>query len=151
GDGTSEDPRIGQDLWLTTGQRQVLTRERLRDALAGRGQLFENNTQGYRRAVDERLFQLGQRRYDALMDTLIQLRQPQLSKKPDETGLSNALSEALPPLPLELLGDVAEALNQLEEDRRQLDEVRRLEQAVTQFEQRYRRYAGMLARRRARE
>ena len=33
------------------------------------------------------------------MDTLIQLRQPQLSKKPDEGALSNALSEALPPLP----------------------------------------------------
>lgn len=151
GDGTAPDPRIGQDLWLTSAQRQVLTRERLREALAGRGQMFENNTQGYRRAVDERLFHLGPRRYEALMDTLIQLRQPQLSKKPDETGLSNALSESLPPLPAELLGDVAEALNQLEEDRNQLDEARRLEQAVAQFEHRYRRYTGMLARRQARE
>ncbi|WPP46913.1 TIGR02680 family protein [Pseudomonas sp. AN-1] len=150
GDGTTADSRIGEDLWLTTAERHVLTRERLRDALAGRGQLFENH-QLYRRAVDERLFQLGTRRYDALMDTLIQLRQPQLSKKPDETGLSNALSESLPPLPAELLGDVAEALNQLEEDRIQLEEARRLEQTVTQFEQRYRTYAGMLARRQARE
>ncbi|MGE0013960.1 MAG: TIGR02680 family protein [Azoarcus sp.] len=114
------------------------------------GQLFESG-QSYRRAVDERLFHLGQRRYDALMDTLIQLRQPQLSKKPDETGLSNALSESLPPLPVELLGDVAEALNQLEEDRNQLEEARRLEQAVSQFEHRYRRYTGLLARRQARE
>ncbi|HCH7770174.1 TPA: TIGR02680 family protein [Pseudomonas aeruginosa] len=150
GDGTTLDPRIGEDLWLTTAERQVLTRERLRDALGGRGQLFENH-QLYRRAVDERLFQLGTRRYDALMDTLIQLRQPQLSKKPDETGLSNALSESLPPLPPELLGDVAEALNQLEEDRIQLEETRLLEQTVTQFEQRYRIYTGMLARRQARE
>lgn len=150
GDGTIVDPRIGEDLWLTTAERQVLTRERLRDALGGRGQLFENH-QFYRRAVDERLFQLGTRRYDALMDTLIQLRQPQLSKKPDETGLSNALSESLPPLPPELLGDVAEALNQLEEDRIQLEETRLLEQTVTQFERRYRIYTGMLARRQARE
>lgn len=150
GDGTTADPRIGEDLWLTTAERQVLTRERLRDALGGRGQLFENH-QLYRRAVDERLFQLGTRRFDALMDTLIQLRQPQLSKKPDETGLSNALSESLPPLAPELLGDVAEALNQLEEDRIQLEDARRLEQTVTQFEQRYRIYAGMLARRQARE
>jgi len=150
GDGTTVDPRIGEDLWLTTAERQVLTRERLRDALGGRGQLFENH-QLYRRAVDERLFQLGTRRYDALMDTLIQLRQPQLSKKPDETGLSNALSESLPPLPPELLGDVAEALNQLEEDRIQLEETRLLERTVTQFERRYRIYTGMLARRQARE
>ena len=85
------------------------------------------------------------------MDTLIQLRQPQLSKKPDEAGLSNALGESLPPLSNELLGDVAEALNQLEEDRTRLDETRRLEQAVVQFERRYRVYAGMLARRQARE
>lgn len=150
GDGTAADPRLGQDLWLTTAERQVLTRERLREALVGRGQLFEN-AQGYRRAVDERLFHLGTRRYDALMDTLIQLRQPQLSKKPDETGLSNALSESLPPLPTELLGDVAEALNQLEEDRHQLEDTRQLEQAVVQFERRYRIYAGMLARRQTRE
>jgi len=150
GDAATPAPRLGLDLWLTNEQRVVLTRERLREAIAGRGQLFENG-QSYRRAVDERLFHLGQRRYDALIDTLIQLRQPQLSKKPDETGLSNALSESLPPLPPELLGDVAEALNQLEEDRNQLDEARRLEQAVAQFEHRYRRYTGMLARRQARE
>jgi hypothetical protein len=43
--------------------------------------------QAYRRAVDERLFQLGARRYDALLDTLIQLRQPQLSRRPDEARL----------------------------------------------------------------
>lgn len=151
GDAITGDPRLGQDLWLINAQRQVLTRERLRDALVGRGHVFENNTQGYRRAVDERLFQLGQHRYDALMDTLIQLRQPQLSKKPDEAGLSQALSESLPPLPMQLLGDVALALNQLEEDRRQLEEARHLEAAVTQFERRYHVYTGMLARRQARE
>lgn len=150
GSSDSPGPRLGQDLWLTTAQRQVLTRERLREAIAGRGQLFESG-HAYRRAVDERLFHLGQRRYDALMDTLVQLRQPQLSKKPDEAGLSHALSESLPPLPNELLSDVAEALNQLEEDRNRLEETRQLQQAVAQFEQRYRIYTGMLARRQARE
>ncbi len=143
-------PRIGQDLWLTSEQKVVLTRERLREAVEGRGQVFDT-AQSYRRAVDERLFQLGSKRYDALMDTLIQLRQPQLSKKPDEAGLSHALTEALPPMPSELLADVAEALNQLEEDRKQLEETRQLEQAVKQFEQRYRSYAGTLTRRQAKE
>ncbi|MPZ30603.1 MAG: TIGR02680 family protein [Rhodospirillales bacterium] len=141
--------RINQDLWLTSPQRVVLTKERLRELLEGRGQVFDNAGQ-YRRAVDERLFRLGPKRYDALMDTLIQLRQPQLSKKPDETGLSNALTEALPPLPSELLGDVAEALGQLEEDRRQLEEYQALSRAVGRFEQRYRVYAGTQSRRQAR-
>ena len=143
-------PRIGRDLWLTSDQRVVLTRERLREAISGRGQVFESAA-GYRRAVDERLYHLGTRRYDALMDTLIQLRQPQLSKKPDEAGLSHALTESLPPMPQELLTDVAQALNQLEEDRRQLDELKGLAKAVERFDQRYRVYAGMLTRRQARE
>jgi hypothetical protein len=108
-----------------------VTKERLREALNGRGQVFET-------AVDERLFRLGAQRYDALMDTLIQLRQPQLSKKPDETGLSNALSEALPPLPPDLIAVVADALSQLDENRRQLEEYQVLARAVGVFERRYR-------------
>jgi uncharacterized protein (TIGR02680 family) len=146
------DPRIGQDIWLTNEQKMVLTRERLREAVEGqgRGKIFEN-AHSYRRAVDERLFQLGTKRYEALMDTLIQLRQPQLSKKPDEAGLSHALTEALPPMPTDLLSDVAEALNQLEEDRIQLEDIRSLERAIKHFEQRYRTYAGTVTRRQTRE
>lgn len=144
-----EGQRLGQDLWLTSPSRVVLTRERLREALHGRGQVFETGA-AYRRAVDERLFQLGPARYAALMDTLIQLRQPQLSKKPDENSLSNALTEALPPMSADLLTDVADALNQLEEYRRELDEYEKLAQAVGQFNSRYHLYAATQARRQAR-
>lgn len=143
-------PRLGQDLWLVNHHRMVLSRERLREAIEGYGHVFETAA-AYRRAVDERLFRLGPKRYDGLMDTLIQLRQPQLSRKPDETALSDALTEALPPLPMDLLGDVAEALNQLDEDHRQLDEFKRLERAVAAFDARYRTYAGTISRRQARE
>ena len=145
-EGTS---RINQDLWLISAHRVVLTRERLREAVVGRGEVFDTAV-AYRRRVDERLFRLGGRRYDALMDTLIQLRQPQLSLKPDEAALSNALTEALPPLAPDLLGDVAEALGQLEEDRRQLDDYRALTRVVGRFEERYRIYAGTQTRRQAR-
>lgn len=148
-EGGDDAPRINQNLWLTSEQKVVLTKERLRDALEGRGQVFDSAA-SYRRAVDERLFHLGTKRYDALMDTLIQLRQPQLSRKPDETALSKALTEALPPLSPELLGDVAEALGQLEEDRRQLDEYQELAKAVSRFDTRYRAYAGTQTRRQAR-
>ncbi|MGD9879166.1 MAG: TIGR02680 family protein [Reyranella sp.] len=141
--------RINSDIWLTSPQRVVLTKERLRDLLEGRGQVFDS-AKDYRRAVDERLLHLGTMRYDALIDTLIQLRQPQLSRKPDETALSNALTEALPPLAPELLADVAQALGQLEEDRRQLEEFQALAHAVDRFEQRYRAYAGTQSRRQAR-
>lgn len=144
-----ERQRIGCDLWLTNPQRVMLTKERLREALGDHGQVFETAL-AYRRAVDERLFQLGTARYSALIDTLIQLRQPQLSKKPDEASLSNALTEALPPLSTDLLGDVAEALNQLEEDRRQLDDYEALLRAVGAFNDRYCSYAMTQTRRQAR-
>jgi uncharacterized protein (TIGR02680 family) len=142
-------PRINQDFWLMNSHRIVLSKEHLRNALEGHGQFFET-AKSYWRAVDERLFHLGEKRYDALMDTLIQLRQPQLSKKPDESALSAALTEALPPLPTDLLSDVAEALGQLEEDHRQLEEYQSLGDAIERFNQRYRIYAGTQSRRQTR-
>ncbi|RQR50139.1 TIGR02680 family protein [Burkholderia sp. Bp9125] len=144
-----DERRINQDFWLMSPTRVVLTRERLREALQDCGQFFDAATP-YRRAVDERLFRLGTQRYAALIDTLIQLRQPQLSKKPDEASLSKALTEALPPISPDLLADVADALNQLEEYRRELEEYEALERAVGQFNQRYQRYAATQARRQAR-
>ncbi|MDB5771305.1 MAG: hypothetical protein JWM42_1679 [Burkholderia sp.] len=144
-----ENRRHGQDFWLMNPQRTVLTRDRLNEALGGAGQVFDTAA-AYRRAVDERLFHLGEVRYGALMDTLIQLRQPQLSKRPNEDNLSDALTEALPPLPADLLSDVAEAMNQLEEYRDQLAELNALGKAIGQFNRRYRAYASINARRQAR-
>lgn len=143
-----EGRRLGLDLWLISSQRVVLTKDRLKEALEDHGQVFDTAV-AYRRAVDERLFRLGTARYSALMDTLVQLRQPQLSKKPDESSLSDALTEALPPLSTDLLGDVADALNQLEEDRHQLDGFEALARAVGQFNGRYRLYARTQTRRQA--
>lgn len=148
-EGAGDGPRVNQDLWLMSKERVVLTKEKLREQVSGRGHVFDT-AEAYRRAVDERLYRLGHRRYDALIDTLIQLRQPQLSKKPDENLLSNALSEALPPVRIELLGDVATALGQLEDDRQELDEYEALARAVGRFETQYRVYAGTQARRSAR-
>lgn len=145
----TDGQRVGRDLWLINEQRAVLGKERLAQALDGCGHLFDT-AQAYRRTVDERLFHLGEARYSALMDTLIQLRQPQLSKKPNEENLSNALTEALAPLPEELLADVAEAMNQLEEYGQQLTELNDLAKAIGQFNGRYRQYAQVNARRQAR-
>lgn len=145
----AENRRHGRDFWLISPQRAVLTRDRLNDALNGSGRIFDTAA-AYRRAVDERLFHLGEVRYGALMDTLIQLRQPQLSKRPNEDSLSDALTEALPPLSADLLGDVADAMGQLEEYRQQLAELSALRKAIEQFNRRYCVYARIRARRAAR-
>ncbi|OGA38288.1 MAG: TIGR02680 family protein [Betaproteobacteria bacterium RIFCSPLOWO2_12_FULL_62_13] len=143
------EQRMGEELWLVTPDRVVVSRERLAERLAGRGQIFET-AQDYRRAVDERLYRFGEERYRALMDTLIQLRQPQLSRRPDEQTLSDALTEALPPLPQATLEDVAEAMTQLDEYRHELAELESLREGVAQFVKRYGVYARVQARRQAR-
>lgn len=143
------DQRVGADLWLTTAEKTALSRERLIEAIGAHGQVFPS-AQAYRRAVDEKLFQLGTERYDALVDTLIQLRQPQLSKDPDEGRLSDALTHALRPLDRAALEDVAEALSELTDLRRDLAEVEAMRKAIGAFGTRYRRYAQVATRRRSR-
>ncbi|HZC15043.1 MAG TPA: hypothetical protein VE270_13585, partial [Thermoleophilaceae bacterium] len=99
--------------------------------------------------MDEALFGFGTQRYGALVDLLVQLRQPQLSKRPSETALSNALTEALPPLDQAVVSDVAEAFRSLEEDRDALATMVEAHEATRSFLGHYRRYARVASRRRA--
>ena len=140
--------RVGQDLHLLPASRVPLTREKLREEIDARGLVYDRAAD-YRRAVDEALFGLGERRYEALVNLLIQLRQPQLSKRPDEKLLSRALTEALPPLTPGLVTTVAEAFRGLDEER---DALRALEEARTaavDFLRYYGRYAQVAAKRKA--
>jgi uncharacterized protein (TIGR02680 family) len=138
--------RIGLDLSLLSPTRVALTREKLREAVDGHGAVYDTASD-YRRAVDEALFGLGAHRYEALVNLLIQLRQPQLSKKPDEKLLSRALTEALPPLDPALVTTVAEAFRGLDEEREALRGLAEARSAAEAFLSHYRRYAGVAAKR----
>ncbi|WP_225730446.1 MULTISPECIES: TIGR02680 family protein [unclassified Nocardia] len=135
------------ELSLVGPTKVALTREKLKDALGGNG--VYDTASDYRRAVDEALFGLGQHRYEALVNLLIQLRQPQLSKKPDEKLLSRALTEALPPLDPVLITTVAEAFRGLDEEREALRGLAEAKTAGEAFLGHYRRYARIAAKRRA--
>lgn len=137
--------RIGVDLALLTPSRTALTRDRLREALGDRGMLYDRAVD-YRRAVDEALFQLGSR-YETLVSLLIQLRQPQLSKRPDEKHLSRALTEALPPLDENLIAQAAEAFRSLDDEREAITVLRETKRAADDFLGTYRRYARAATRR----
>ncbi|MHA6804681.1 TIGR02680 family protein [Salinifilum ghardaiensis] len=143
------DQRVGDELDLVDATGTALSKDRLTDALADRGTTYDR-ARDYRRAVDEALFGFGAQRYGALVDLLVQLRQPHLSKRPDEKTLSNALTEALPPLDQAVIADVAEAFRSLEEDRDSLRSMTEAREAATSFLTHYRRYARIAARRRAR-
>ncbi|WP_275557504.1 TIGR02680 family protein [Streptomyces sp. 5-6(2022)] len=143
------DQRVGEELALLDATGTALSRDRLAEAVAGRGMVYDQ-AKTYRRAVDEALFGLGERRYAALVDLLIQLRQPQLSKRPNETALSRALTEALPPMDQAVIADVAEAFRSLDEEKEELRAASEAERAASAFLDHYRRYARVATRRRAR-
>lgn len=140
--------RVGHELSLVGPTRVALTREKLKDSVDGHGMVYDTAAE-YRRAVDEALFGLGTHRYEALVNLLIQLRQPQLSKKPDEKLLSRALTEALPPLDPALIATVAEAFRGLDEEREALRGLAEAKSAAEAFLAHYRRYARIGAKRRA--
>ncbi|MEV5711020.1 TIGR02680 family protein, partial [Actinoallomurus sp. NPDC052274] len=140
--------RVGTGLGLVSPTGVALTREKLREAVEGHGMVYDRASD-YRRAVDEALFGLGEHRYEALVNLLIQLRAPQLSKKPDERLMSRALTEALPPLSPTLIGTVAEAFRGLDEERDALRALEEARGAATDFLGHYRRYAAIAAKRRA--
>jgi uncharacterized protein (TIGR02680 family) len=139
--------RIGPQLSLLTPARTSLTRERLKEAIGERGMVYDRAVD-YRRAVDEALFGLGAR-YDTLVSLLIQLRAPQLTKRPDEKLLSHALTDALPPLDENLITQVAEAFRGLDDERVALDGLNEVRTAATQFLVVYSRYARTAAKRKA--
>ena len=142
------DQRVGENLTLIDRTERALTRDRLEDAIGMHGAVHRT-ARTYRRAVDEALFALGEQRYGALIDLLIKIRAPQLSKRPDERHLSSALTGALPPLDQALIADVAEAFRGLEEDRDALAAMVQARDAAKAYLQTYRHYARISCRRRA--
>ncbi|HEV3093866.1 MAG TPA: TIGR02680 family protein [Solirubrobacteraceae bacterium] len=142
------DQRIGEDLTLVDRTQHALTRDRLEDEIGTHGGVHRT-ARAYRRAVDEALFALGEQRYAALIDLLIKIRAPQLSKRPDERHLSAALTGALPPLDQALIADVAEAFRGLEEDRNALAAMVQARDAAIGYLDTYRHYARIACRRRA--
>jgi uncharacterized protein (TIGR02680 family) len=140
--------RVGDDLELLDASRTALGRERLAEALGDHGRIYDTKS-AYRHAVDETLFGLGEKRYDALVDLLVQIRQPQLSRRPNEGMLSDALTRSLSPVPSSLINVVAEGFRGLDDEREQLAELADTTRAVAAFLEHYRAYARVIARRKA--
>jgi uncharacterized protein (TIGR02680 family) len=142
--------RVGANLRLASPAGTALVRDRLIEALGEHGRVYDH-AEAYRRAVDEHLFCLGSDRYDALVNLLVQLRQPQLSKRPDAGRLSHALSQALATVDQAVLADVAESFHDLEQQRDELRGLQETRRHVERFLGRYRHYARIAARRQAGE
>jgi uncharacterized protein (TIGR02680 family) len=139
--------RIGETLALITPEKRVASKRVLIDALGDSGQLYESSTD-YRRAVDEAMFRLNDR-YEALLDLLLQLRQPQLAKRLDLAGLEAALVQSMPPVSSTLLSDAADAFRSLDQERETLNGLQQARITVQEFLRPYRRHLRLGIRRAA--
>jgi uncharacterized protein (TIGR02680 family) len=139
--------RIGRDLFLQNAQRQPHGAARIAELIGSHGEIF-TRAENYRQAVDKLLFGLGPR-YQRLLELLIRLRRPQLSRKLEEAELSQTLSDALPTLPTMLIDEVAEAFRSLQVDRESLRGFEATRAGVDTFLRDYGLYARVAVRRRA--
>ncbi len=141
--------RVDLDLHLFDAKRVPLTRTRLEEALNGRGTVYDRKSD-YRRAVNRELFDMTEDQYAALVEALLQLRRPQLSKKLQPSELSSILTASLPPLDPTVVAQLAEAFDRLDQHRTAREEVARTAGAVRGFMDVYGKYVSTLARARAR-
>lgn len=130
--------RVRGELALVDGNTPR-SAERLAESLDS-GDFFTKTAKEYRAEVNRRLFGLSGSAYSALIELLIRLRAPQLSKKLEEKTLFEALSNALPHLGDDVVDDVATAFKQLDEQRQQYQMLRDLQGALSQFCSHYQSY-----------
>src|ERR1035438_10047422 len=135
----------------TPGARTGCARKSPWTSAVGEYGMVTQLAESYRRAVDEHLLHLGPDRYASLVDLLVQLRQPQLSRRPDEGKLSRALSEALAPVDQSVIADIATAFHDLEQQRDELSALKETRGHVARFSQRYQHYARVASRRQSRD
>ncbi len=110
------------------------------------GEGFSDDAASYRQLVNRSLFGLDGHRYAALIDLLIELRRPQLSRDWNEQRMGQVLNQSLRPMPEHVLATAARAFEGLETQKRQLAELADAERHARRFLGVYRRYARTLAR-----
>lgn len=142
--------RVDDGLQLFDGGRRPLERPRLEEAIGEAGSVFERKTE-YRHAVNQQLFQMPDEQYGALIEALLQLRRPQLSKQLEPRELSLILTRSLPPLERQVIGSLAEGFDQLDRHSAHRDEYKRSLETVQGFLTVYRLYATAVAKGKAQE
>lgn len=140
--------RVDLDLHLVDGQKLPLTRSRLAEQLGNDEKPYESPAD-YRAALNQRLFGLPQEQYTALIDTLLQLRRPQLAKTLDPAELGRLLTASLPALDNEKVDRLAEGFERLDRHRAERDASAEAAKALSSFLRIYRRYASSVAKARA--
>ncbi|ASU59086.1 TIGR02680 family protein [Nocardiopsis dassonvillei] len=139
------DQRLGVDFGLLATDGRPLTERQLKGVLGE--DAFRSTAADYRRAVDARLFGLGER-YVQLLDLLLALRRPLLAKDLDPEKVSETLTSGLSPLDEELLDQAARDFTNLAAVQRRFDQASTAHAATTAFVGEYAAYLTAHARHR---
>lgn len=141
--------RIGKDFFLYDehhyekyGEKIPLTRDKLTEMIGAGGKVVREQA-AYRKMVNRLLFGFDEEEsYQELLDLLIQLRSPKLSKDFKPSTIYDILTDALPPLKEEELRPLSEVLEDMDQINDTLDElqihakeVERLNNSYTKYNQ----------------
>lgn len=139
------DGAVGDDFSLVVDQRPLTYKELI--DLLGTERVMQK-ARDYRERIDQRLFGLGSERYEQMLELVLTLRKPQLSKDLDPEKLSKVLSRGLRPLDDELLEKVAKSFEDLELAQRELDQLVAADATLQLFITTYRGHIRAVARHR---
>lgn len=141
--------RIGHNFFLYDhdyerkyGEKVPLSREKLTEQVGAGGKVVRDQSD-YRRLVNQALFGFADdESYQELLDLLIQLRSPKLSKDFKPSTIYGILTNALPPLKEEELRPLSDVLEDMDQISATLDElsihrkeVERLDEAYSKYNQ----------------
>lgn len=143
----TDNRRIGKDILLyerdySQGQEQKipLTRSQLEDIIGTGGQVVTEQGK-YMELVNKLLFGYGDlQSFQELLDLLIQLRSPKLSKDFKPTTIYEILSNALPPLQDDELRPLSEVMEDMDQINDRLEEIYLHRREAEKLQQVYHRY-----------
>lgn len=127
-------------LWLETGTRVPLGRRELEEKIGSGGQVVQEQA-AYRDLVNRLLFGFPDAEsYQDLLQLMIQLRSPKLSKDFKPSAIYEILTDALPPLQEEELRPLSEVLEDMDQIADRLDEIRMHRRDLAKLQHQYDRY-----------
>ncbi len=139
-----DNRRIGHDVYLykkeKTGEKIPLTKRELADALGAGGTVVETQKE-YMELVNKHVFRFESlEAFQELIELLIQLRSPKLSKDFKPTVIYEILESALPPLTDEELRHLSETIENMDQAKQQLEQLERDARALKRLCDHYRHY-----------
>lgn len=139
--------RIGHDFWLYVrndwieGEGRIpLSRKELEERIGSGGQVVQDQT-SYRELVNKQLFGFAETdAFQDLLQLMIQLRSPKLSKDFKPSAIYEILHQALPPLVEDELRPLSEVLEDMDTLADRLDEIRVYRKELAKLQESYDRY-----------